>query len=805
MGIAFGVAAVVGMYLSAHSALSSFNRAVDFLRGKATHLLERPAGTMDENLLTDIMADPAVDHFSPVIDRRIRIEDGSMVRLLGIDTFLDRDIRPELAKTEYIDGKDRERGNLFSFLFDDNAIIIDRNLAAELGLNQGSLLQTSMGPLKVIAVVPNPSGEPLILMDIAHVQQLYGLRGHIDRVDLVLNDEISFRSRWDRGFKVESNRQRREALTGLLQAFRLNLQALSLLALFVGVFLIYNTAMFTVVSRRRDAGILMSIGAKRYEIVTAFLAEILCLGSIGGILGGLLGYGLSRFLTGLVGDSISNVYFFLRPAPLPWSFQYLGLGLLIGCGAGILGSIQPMLELIRTEPARALRGRTSFRGGLRKILPTAATGAAIAAAGMAVLFLSFLHVYIGFAGTFIFLLGISLTSGLAIFLSAPLFKWFFVFTGNLPGKMASAHIRHNLNRTSVAVAAFMIALSLSIGLGSMINSFRESLTWWLNSQLRGELYISTRGDVDVPVDFLEELLRLPEIGGIDVYRNVQITYNGLPAFITSINASVLQKYARFGWVTGGDENWEPVKRGAIIISESFSRRFKVNRGDAVELKGPRGPVSFDVAAVFYDYTSEHGVIMMDRSTYINVFNDNAINSLGIFFDSGADRDKVMKKIKSMTQERNLPIQTGKELHDMVLEVFDNTFAVTKSMRILAVVIALFGIAGALMTLFVERQREFGIYRALGFSTGQIASMTLYEGLCMGLISFAMSTGVGTVLAIILIKVINLRSFNWTIFYHFSLDPYILAGATTIIASTGASLYPLWKVYRTYPQIQIREE
>jgi len=127
------------------------------------------------------------------------------------------------------------------------------------------------------------------------------------------------------------------------------------------------------------------------------------------------------------------------------------------------------------------------------------------------------------------------------------------------------------------------------------------------------------------------------------------------------------------------------------------------------------------------------------------------------------------------------------------------------MRILAVIVAFFGIAGALMTLFVERQREFGIYRALGFSTHQIAGITLLEGIGMGIISFAISIVAGTALAFILIKVINLRSFNWTIFYHFSADPYLVTFLTAVLASIGACLYPLWKVYRTYPQMQIREE
>ena len=116
-----------------------------------------------------------------------------------------------------------------------------------------------------------------------------------------------------------------------------------------------------------------------------------------------------------------------------------------------------------------------------------------------------------------------------------------------------------------------------------------------------------------------------------------------------------------------------------------------------------------------------------------------------------------------------------------------------------------GIAGALLTLFMERQKEFGIYRALGVSTRQVAAMTLLEGLGMGMVSLALSAVVGTILALILIKVINLRSFNWTIFFYPAWGPYLLAGLTASLASIGAALYPVWKIFRTYPSLQLREE
>jgi len=352
----------------------------------------------------------------------------------------------------------------------------------------------------------------------------------------------------------------------------------------------------------------------------------------------------------------------------------------------------------------------------------------------------------------------------------------------------------------------MIALSMSIGLSSMIDSFRHSLIWWMNGQLRGEAYISTKADVTVPEEAYEELKRVPGIGGIDVFRNVQISFRGKPAGITSIDAAVLQKWAQFSWLEGSDRSWDNVRRGDVIVSESFSLRFKVKMGDAITIDTARGPATLRIAGVYYDYASEHGVIMIDRSFYLTLFNDRTINSLGVFIDApGPEKGRTLEKVRELSQKYGLPFATREQFHKRILGIFDSTFAVTRSMRIIAVIVAFFGIAGALMTLFVERQKEFGIYRALGFTTGDVAKITVAESIGLGLISFLMSTVVGTIFAYILIRVINRQSFNWTIFYHLTAQPYLVTFLTAVAASIAACAYPLWSVIRKYPVMQIREE
>jgi len=806
MGVACGVAAVVGMTMSAQTALRSFTKAVEFLRGKASHSIQRPAGPMEEDLLLKLGRDPSVEWFSPVIDRRLRLGNGELVRLLGIDPFLDRAIRPEILKVEFLDRKANDPENLLSFLIDEKAIFVDNDLKSELGVASIKILETAKGPLHVKGSFPNPSGEPLVIMDIGHVQKLYQLQGYVDRVDLILSDESGFITRWGKGFLIQSARQRSETFSAMLQAFRLNLEALSLLALFVGVFLIYNTAMFTVVSRRRDTGILRSLGANRMEILVAFLSEILILGIIGGALGGLIGYFLTRFLTGLIGSSISNLYFFLRPEPVTWSGWILITGVLLGCSASLFGGAIPLFELIRTDPIKALSGRVASRESARKAQRAALAGLFVLLISLILFLLPETHIYVGFAGVFGFVLGVSLLTGVALVVLHPVVRKILGTLGRLPGKVAAGNIRQNLGRTGVAIAAFMISLSMSIGLGSMIGSFRQSLIWWMDTQIRGDLYIGKIVEAEVPEDFYEEIRKMEGLGGVHPYRNVQTLYRNTSINVSAVDASVLEKYARFGWLKGGNENWEMVKQGGVILSESFSRRFGVKSGETITLEGIQGPTEFKVGAIFYDYTTEHGLVMMDRPIFLKTFGDRTLNNIGIFIDpDNPHRADLLQEVRKRAEARGLPVLTGAQLHENILNVFDTTFAITRSMRAIAIVVAFFGIAGALLTLFIERSREFGIYRALGFSTGQVAKMTLMEGLGMGLVSFLFSMAVGTMLAVLLIKVINIRSFNWTIFYYPALQPYLLTGVTAILASIGAAAYPIWKVYRTYPQIQMREE
>ena len=198
--------------------------------------------------------------------------------------------------------------------------------------------------------------------------------------------------------------------------------------------------MFAVVSRRKDAGILLSIGASRHQIAAAFLVEVLLLGAAGGALGGVLGYLLSGFLVKVVGNAISTLYFSLRPSALPWSFWNLAGGIFLGSAASIIGCIPSLLELGRVQPVLALRGRTASRGASQRTKMIAVSGIFCMAVAAALFGFSFLHVYVGFAGAFAFLVGACLFTGLMILLFAPALKRIFSRVMGLPRE--NSHREH---------------------------------------------------------------------------------------------------------------------------------------------------------------------------------------------------------------------------------------------------------------------------------------------------------------------------------------------------------------------------
>ncbi|TNF46220.1 FtsX-like permease family protein, partial [bacterium] len=556
-GVACGVAAVVGMVLASNAALGSFSKAVQFLQGKSTHSLMQPVGPLDESVLVELMADPRITAFSPILDRQMSLAEGSSVRVLGLDPFLDNAMRPDLVFSAQFSEAEQEE-DFLDFLLVRDTVILESRLADDLGIGPGDTLVTDTGSFHVLGTFTHPGAEPLILMDIANAQELFGARGRIDRVDLILTQPSAFAALWSaRGYQMTSHSERRAVFEDMLRAFRLNLEALSLLALLVGVFLVYNTSMFSVVSRRKNTGILRSLGAARREIVAAVTIEIALLGILGGAAGGLLGFALARLLTGIVGDTISQLYFFLRPLPPEWSWFIPAAGAVVGLLASLLGGAMPLFQMIREDPVTALRGRVPEISREKYSWWTAGAGLGLTMVSAVILSRSS-SILSGYIGAFGVILGLSFMCGMLLLVLAPLWKGVLKAAAGPVGSLAAGNVRRSLGRTAVAVAAFGIALSLLVGLGSMIGSFRQTLIWWMEGHIRADYYIQAPTGSRIPLEVYEDLSRLKGVGGVDPYRNAILSYGDSIIRVVAVDPVVLGRFAKFTWYEGDNSAWDDV-------------------------------------------------------------------------------------------------------------------------------------------------------------------------------------------------------------------------------------------------------
>ncbi len=125
----------------------------------------------------------------------------------------------------------------------------------------------------------------------------------------------------------------------------------------------------------------------------------------------------------------------------------------------------------------------------------------------------------------------------------------------------------------------------------------------------------------------------------------------------------------------------------------------------------------------------------------------------------------------------------------MLRIFDSTFAITYALEVIAILVAILGVAATLLTLVLERRKELAMLRLVGADRRQVRKMVVLEAAMMGGVSQAIGLAVGILLSLVLIFVVNVQSFGWTIQFH--LPVAFLAQMTVLIlvATALAGLYP----------------
>lgn len=828
LGIALGVAVVVGIELASASAKRAFELSSRAVAGTATHVLRSgPAGVPDD-VYARLRREPDAPPMAPVVEHTVVLlaKDGRPRRtleFLGIDPFAEGPFRalPELRG----DGA----GLAVSLLRERGGVLLAEPTARELSLAPGDTVPLRIDSRVVLArlvgvwvagdEIARGALESVLLADIATAQELAAVSGAVSRVDLVLPAEAGARSRaeaWLRArlpprVEIARSSARAESLAGMTAAFETNLRALGLLALFVGVFLVYNTVTFSVVQRRALWASLRTLGVTRREVFRLVCGEALALGALGTALGLALGAALGAGLVGLVARTLNDLYFTVEVTGVRLDGAVLVRGVLLGLGGTLLGAVPPALEATSEAP-RTAQMRSTLESRARALVPRLSLGGlAIALVALALLAVTRNSLPASFAALFGLMLAAALLAPAFTLLACELSARALGTHGL--GRLAARGVARNLSRSAVAVAALSIAIAASIGTGVMSASFRGTVERWLDFSLVADVYVSapspvsSRNDSDLPPGLVERLLARPDVAGATTYRGFETTdARGRTLFGAALDMDERGRSA-YAFAAGeAPEVWRRFEAGAAIVSEPFARRFEVGVGDAVALRTDRGLESFPIAGVYFDYTSEGGFVQISRAAYQRSFLDRGVSSLGLFLAPGAGAETTVNALRRDLRPDEVPrIRSNAALRRASLDVFDRTFRITAVLRLLAGVIAFIGTLSALLALQFEREREIGVLRAIGLTPRQVRRLVLTETGLMGAIAGVFALPLGAVLAWVLTEHINTRAFGWSL--DLLLPPSIFAQAMglAVLSALLAGIVPAWRMSRVSPARALRSE
>jgi putative ABC transport system permease protein len=360
----------------------------------------------------------------------------------------------------------------------------------------------------------------------------------------------------------------------------------------------------------------------------------------------------------------------------------------------------------------------------------------------------------------------------------------------------------------------MVAVAVTIGVGLMINSFRGTVILWLQQTLQSDIYVSvpsfnaTQASSIIDPAVIQSIETWPGVERVDKLRSIKLDTQFGPINIAATENPDLGSERQFAsLVTAPESVWKEMQAGSVLISEPLANRLGIkDAGGNVVLKTPDGQQAFPIIGIYRDYASSEGTVMMALQVYQNIWDDPSLTALGIRIQSGNDADTISNELKKgLVTGQQLLIRPNRALREDVLEVFDRTFAITVALRILATVVAFIGVLNALLLLQLEKQREVGILRALGLTGRQLWKLVMIETGLMGLAAGLLAVPAGYSLALILIYVINLRSFGWTL--QLSAEPaiFIQALVVAVAAALLAGLYPAMKMSRMAAAEVIRNE
>jgi putative ABC transport system permease protein len=830
VGVSLGIAVVIAIQLTNASSVRGFETALETVAGK-TAVEVIGAGTgVDEALLPQLGWLREFGVISPVIEgsaalvigdvRQLSRRQMEAVKVLGIDILRDQPFRDyQLLQIERGAGSttDFSTPQFLEILTSPQTVVITEKLATRRHYPLGSEMRLMIGdrvlPFTVRGILKNEGPARVldgnfILMDIAAAQLAFNRLGRVDRIDVLTPEGADIHqsleaiaSRLPAGLTAQRPSRRGDQVETMLAAFHTNLTALSWIALIVGLFLVYNTVTISVVARRQEIGTLRALGVSRRRVLMLFLGEAAVLAVVGIV----LGLGLARLLADaavtLTSSTVSTLYIAAVAAPPDMNIGHVWTAIAIGLPLSLIAAAVPALEASRVPPTAAMRGHDTLDMRVR-FKPAALVVAVICLAvayALAQLPPIGRRPVFGYMSSFAIVIGGAFLVPAIMYLLGKAGRAVLRRALGVEGLLAHANLVSAIPRLSISVAALSVSLSMMVAIAVMIGSFRDTVVYWVGQTLQADLFIgpgirpTVGSEQTVSRDVIDTIARHPQVASLDPFRNVDLVYDGNLAVLGGGSYSVVLEQGSLLFkapANAREELRRAIGQDAVIVSEPFANRYHKQVGDLLDIPTPQGAHPFRIAAIYYDYASDRGVVIMDRGTFTKYFGDLPPSGVAAYLKPGADPEQVRSEMLDMLDEGHRAfIFSNRSLRNEILVVFDSTFAITYALEVIAIAVAMLGVAGTLLTLVLERRHELSLLRLTGADRRQVRRMVIIEAAMIGAVSQGIGLAVGFGLSLVLIYVINVQSFGWTIQFHLPLAFLAQATIAVIVATSIAGIYP----------------
>ena len=823
VGVAIGVAVIVAVDLANASARKAFLLSMDAVTGAATHQIVGGPRGVEESLYVSLRTDEGIRGIAPVVEGFASVNQTS-VQILGVDLFAEGEIRTFTVEAgdDTLDDAAATDTLFRDFLTRPGAVTASRTTADSLGLAVGEAFAVSSSgrrhPAVLIGVFDDEDSagfDNLLVTDIATAQVWLDQVGWLSRIDVRIEDDAAdndtnelarLEALLPDGVSILSAAGRTRTTADLAAAFMTNLTAMSLLALLVGLFLIYNSISFSVLQRRGLIGVLRALGVTRRQTLGLVLGEAAAIGIVAAALGVVVGLWLGEQLLALVSRSINDFYFRVSVSEVSIDPASIAKGLFAGIAAALAAAAVPAVEAA-SYPPRLAMSRSTLERRSRALLPwVTAAGATILLVAVVLLMVSGRSLVAGLTAVFLLILGFALCVPLAVRVTSTVFAPLAARLGGIPARMAVKGVAASLSRTGVAVVALAVAVSATIGVSVMVDSFRGSVGEWLAQTLRADVYAGAeRGAFDPAL--IDEITAIPEVTAHSTSRRAWLEDESGRTQIVAIDMAP-GSYAGIEILDApADAVWPVWENGdAVLVSEPYAYQHRVRRGDTVMLRTAAGQQGFRIAATYQSFDINASAVLISRATYDRHFDDDGVDAVGLYLANPAQADAVIERIAAISDGRQqILARSNVAIRELSLEIFDRTFVITDVLYWLAIGVAFIGILASMLALQLEQGREQGVLRALGMTPAQIGRMITAQTGVIGLLSGMAAIPLGIVMAYVLIEVINRRAFGWQI--DMVLAPGILVSAVAfaVAAAILAGLYPAYRAARSEPAIVMREE